>query len=271
MWGGQIPEWLNTDNPKLHIVYHKDYIPSEWLPTFSSRCIDMNLHRIDGLSDQFVYFNDDMFLVDSVKPSDFFVNGRPCDTAILSPQAFELTDSSAMYIAPMVDTALINKHFSKKAVLKKNQSKWFNLKYGLELLRTFTMLPYPHFIGFYMSHLPYSYLKSTYEEVWDTEPEILARACSHRFREPMDANHWIFSYWQYATGNFEPRSINFGHVTQVHGIEDAKQVSRMIPSGKYKVLCINDAVRNNADFKEIVDMVNGELQKHMPEKSSFER
>ena len=33
---GHLPEWLNTNTPKLHIVNHRDYIPAEYLPTFNS-------------------------------------------------------------------------------------------------------------------------------------------------------------------------------------------------------------------------------------------
>ena len=78
---GHLPSWLDTTNPKLNIVNHKDYIPPEYLPTFSSHTIELNLHRIEGLAEQFVYFNDDMFLNKPVRPDDFFKNGLPCDTA----------------------------------------------------------------------------------------------------------------------------------------------------------------------------------------------
>ena len=50
---GQIPDWLNTEHPKLHVVNHGDYIPKEYLPTFSSHTIELNLHRIAGLSEHF--------------------------------------------------------------------------------------------------------------------------------------------------------------------------------------------------------------------------
>ena len=43
---GHLPKWLNVNHPKLHIVNHKDYIPEEYLPTFNSHTIEMNLHRI---------------------------------------------------------------------------------------------------------------------------------------------------------------------------------------------------------------------------------
>src|SRR5699024_690064 len=78
---GHTPSWLNVKHPKLNIVKHEDYIPSKYLPTFSSRPIELNLHRIKGLSEQFVFFNDDMFLLKPVKKEDFFKNGLPRDIA----------------------------------------------------------------------------------------------------------------------------------------------------------------------------------------------
>ena len=60
---GHLPPWLDTSNPKLHVVNHKDFIPEEYLPTFSSHTIELNLHRIEGLAERFVYFNDDTFLM----------------------------------------------------------------------------------------------------------------------------------------------------------------------------------------------------------------
>ena len=48
---GHVPDWLDTTNPKLNIVNHKDYIPKEYLPTFNSNVIELNLHRIEDLSE----------------------------------------------------------------------------------------------------------------------------------------------------------------------------------------------------------------------------
>ncbi len=75
---GHVPEWLKTDAPKLKVVKHTDFIPEEYLPTFSSITIELNLHRIKDLSEHFVYFNDDMFLNQSVIPEDFF-SGRKAE------------------------------------------------------------------------------------------------------------------------------------------------------------------------------------------------
>ena len=43
---GHVPEWLNQEHPKLTIVNHKDYIPEEYLPTFSSHPIELNRKQL---------------------------------------------------------------------------------------------------------------------------------------------------------------------------------------------------------------------------------
>lgn len=58
---GHIPAWLNINNKKLIIIKHSDYMPSKYLPSFNSNAIELNMHRIKGLSEKFVYFNDDVF------------------------------------------------------------------------------------------------------------------------------------------------------------------------------------------------------------------
>ena len=77
---GHIPSWLNTDNKKLKIIKHEDYIPQEYLPTFNSNVIELFFDRIEGLSEHFVYFNDDMFVLSPMKEEDFFINGLPKDS-----------------------------------------------------------------------------------------------------------------------------------------------------------------------------------------------
>ncbi len=268
---GHIPEWLDTLHPKIHIVNHRDYLPEEWLPTFSSRCIDLNLHRIPGLSEQFVYFNDDTFLTAPVKPEFFFRDGFPCDAAVLYAQAFSLRDNVGMYFAPYVDTGLINKYFRKNKVIRANLRKWISLKYGKELLSTLTMLPYPHFVCFRNWHLPCSHLKSTYEEVWSREPEFLAKACSHRFREISDPNNYVFTYWQYATGRFVPRNPGAGKCFQIHNLKDAARAAACIAGQKYRMICLNDAITDTEKAGEIIDCVNQALDRILPEECSFEK
>ena len=69
---GQRPEWLDTSNPRLHLVSHRDYIPEKYLPTFNSTVLEFYLDRIPGLSERFVYFNDDFYLTSPTGPDRFF-------------------------------------------------------------------------------------------------------------------------------------------------------------------------------------------------------
>lgn len=69
----QIPDWLNTDSDLIRLVSHRDIFPEEqMLPTFNSHSIEACLHRIEGLSEHFIYFNDDFFLGSEVSKADFF-------------------------------------------------------------------------------------------------------------------------------------------------------------------------------------------------------
>ena len=80
-----LPTWLNTQNSKLHIVKHSDFIPQKYLPTFNSNVIELNMDRIDGIAEKFVNFNDDFFLNNPVKPTDFFVNNLPAIQIMHTP------------------------------------------------------------------------------------------------------------------------------------------------------------------------------------------
>ena len=84
---GHLPAWLRRDHPKLHIVNHRDFIPAEYLPTFNSNTIELNIHRIEGLADRFVLFNDDTFLTRGCRPEDFAAGGVRIVDACAHPQA----------------------------------------------------------------------------------------------------------------------------------------------------------------------------------------
>jgi len=69
------PSWIRKDHPKLNLVTHRDIFPDpDCLPTFNSNAIELNLHRIKGLSRRFLYFNDDVFLGRPITPRDFLTS-----------------------------------------------------------------------------------------------------------------------------------------------------------------------------------------------------
>ena len=169
---GHIPDWLNLDAPKLHFVRHRDFIPNHCLPTFNCNPIELNLHRIEDLSEQFVYFNDDTFLIDFVPENRFFRNGLPCDMAALN--VLQPSFSGIDHIQ-CNDIMLINKYFAKRDIIKYHFGKWFNLKYVSQWYRTAVLLPWHLHTGFVDPHMPNAYLKSTFEKIWELEYEILQK------------------------------------------------------------------------------------------------
>lgn len=263
---GHLPSWMNTDHPKLHIVNHKDFIPKEYLPTFNSHTIELNLHRIEGLAEQFVYFNDDMFINRPMKPEDFFMKGLPCDIFAMDCIYFG-KDSAGSYNSN--DMAVINDHFSKKQMLKENFTKWFRLRYGMKCLyRTVVLLPWSWFPGFFYQHLPSNFLKSTFEKVWENEAEILHETCKCRIRSTTNVNQWVMKYWQLASGNFYPRKKKMGCCYHIKS-ENIQKLLTSIRLGKDPMICINDTVQTT-NFQEKKQLIIEAFVTRLREKSSFE-
>ena len=263
---GHVPKWLDVNHPKLNIVYHKDYIPSRYLPTFNSHTIELNLHRIPGLSECFVYFNDDIFVTDTLSPSDFFKNGLPCDTFSLNCIFFG--NDSVGHIHGS-DIEAINRNFNKKRLMKKVWKKWFNPKNGLKnIVRTSLLMPWPWFPGLYYQHLANAYCKSTFETVWAFEEDNLDRTCCCRFRDFSNLNQWIFKFWQLASGAFYPRSSRLGRCFH---IKDSNYLGacNCIKESTYRLICLNDTA-NTTDFELKKNAVLSALEERFPHKSSFE-
>ena len=70
---GQIPHWLNLDNDRIKIITHDEIFKNKTdLPSFSSAAIESNLHHIPGLSENFLYLNDDILLNQPISIHDFY-------------------------------------------------------------------------------------------------------------------------------------------------------------------------------------------------------
>ncbi len=261
---GHLPNWLNVDNPKLHIVNHRDYIPEGYLPTFSSHVIELNMHRIPDLSERFVYFNDDIFILRGLKEEDFFIGNLPCDICVANAITPRLGEFSPILLQT---TSYINKNFDKRKDISKNIFKWFSPKYGSLLIRTICLMPWTFYTGFYNHHLAVAYNKSTLEEVWGKEPEILKQTCSHRFRNDMDVNQYIFRYWRLAKGEFVPHGI-LGKYKNLSGNND--YIYNAIRTRRFKLFCINDR-EDNYDFETEKSKMVDAFESIFPEKSEFER
>ena len=258
---GHYPEWLNLNHPKLDFVKHEDFIPSRYLPTFSPHPIELNIHRIPGLSDQFVYFNDDMFVVAPVKPTDFFIKGRPRDCAIRNvPMLYEIGHVN------LNDINLINKAFPFQKQFKANIWKWFNYRYGIRCLQNILFLPFVEFTGAKNTHVANSYTKETFEKVWEQFGDVLDQTCQRKFRSILNVNQWLFKYWQLVSGSFFPRRPGFGKTTN---IGDLKTLRQALARKKVKLLCLQDCDWMS-DITSLKQEAGALFQESFPEKSSFE-
>lgn len=264
---GHLPAWLNTEHPKLHIVNHNDYMDHDDLPCFNSEALEICIHRIPGLAEHFVYFNDDMFLLKDVEPTDFFQNDLPCDSAIMNVHCCELDIGGTL--CNFLNIGIINRHFTMKDVLKNDWKKWFNLKYGLNMLRNIYLLPCPRFPGMLMQHLPNSYNKSVFEELWNLEPNILKETAHQKFRSLQDVNQWLFKEWQLASGGFVPRSCRKLGTSLL--VRDTDVACNIIENQRYKMLSYNDEDISYEEFMVAKEKIKSSFEKIFPEKSLFEK
>lgn len=273
---GQLPDWINLNAKKLVWVKHEDYIPEEYLPTFSSNPIEINMHRIPGLADKFVYFNDDTFILRQLNVEHFFLNGLPVMSPLVSltvPK--EGINQHAHVLLNCVMT--INEHFEARKVICKNVKKWISpTKLGIKSsLRNCLPLILGYFPGFKLPHLPAPFLRSTLCEVWEEEENQLTDTSKHRFRSNNDLTQYLFTEWQLATGMFIPKKEN--RLGQYYELNDKQsvidQITDVIQFQKQPTICINDVLDNVTDqkFQNISDAVIEAFEKILPEKSSFEK
>lgn len=272
---GQCPEWLNFSNEKLCFVKHSDFIPEEYLPTFSSHVIEINLHRIESLSEHFVYFNDDTFITRPITPELFYKNGLPVLPAILRPILPQRTSSVLLGHVYINMVAAINRNFDIRKSISENKKKWFSTKcYGLKnTIATRFLMNYPAFVGFYREHMPSPIVKSTMKKVWDAESELMTTTSSNRFRSSYDTSQYIFRYWELAAGTFEPGKIGaLGECLHLRDGEKDKwlKICEHIKKQTYPMLCVNDSFNSNEDFEFAKKAVNEALHIILGEKSTFE-
>lgn len=260
---GHLPPWLDTSHPKLNVVRHSDFIPAEYLPTFSSIPIELNMHRIEGLSERFVYFNDDMFLCRSVSPERFFKGGLPRDTARLGVVPAERIGHN------ILECVRITARRHPKSDMRRHLGKWFNLDYTLsDMLKTLTLLPWNSFTGFKDTHMPQPFLKSTFLTLWNEEEAELDATCRHRLRTATDPSQWLMRYEQLASGQFEPIGMRDVKLAKLSD-DNMEQVGDILLSGRYSMVCIND---NNEieDPQAVRESLIRSFDALLPEKSSYE-
>lgn len=267
---GHLPPFLNVEHPKLHIVRHDEFISAEYLPTFSSHAIEMNIHRIPGLAEHFVYFNDDMFMLRPFNQDDFFREGLPCTYGGEVP--IELVGRIGTWQhAAVNDLGVVNAHFPKRESVARYGKKYRGRRYRWkDNLRTLLLekLHPDYFTGFKNIHAPAAYLKSAFREVWAAEPELLDATCRDRFRTSDNVNQWVVLWWQVASGRFAPAVID--NLVAAVREDTVDELCDAIEDQRHQYICVNDP-EEWIDFDKLSNRITASFDKLLPDKSSYEK
>ena len=218
---GQVPEWL-TETDRIRIVDHSEILASDALPTFNSHSIESALHRIEGLAEHFVYFNDDMFVGRPLRPEVFFTpNGltRLFQSAARVPGA-ENADTLA------VDTAAIR---------------------GRELLAS----RFGRVVAGKPLHSPYPLRKSVMHELEAEFPEIVKQTAYSRFRSPTDLSvaASFAQHYGFATGRGVLGEIDTEYVHVESGRLDW-HLDRIRLGLDLDTFCINETEQDGGDAED---------------------
>lgn len=268
---GQKPDWLDESHPKLRLVDHHDYIPNDYLPTFQAFTIELNLHRLPDLSETFVLFNDDMFLLRPCAPREFFRGGRPvlpCDLGIPN----WLGPSHASRI-------VLNNYGILKRSMDVNRLAWKNILKYTDVLSLGAVRAVKNLLSLAVNrtvfqgcfgHLALPHLKSTLAEVWQAHPETMERTCRHRFRNDDAVNQWLLSSWELVTGKFSP-----GNEKRMGGYiavceDNLALACTSIRRQKWPQVCLNDG-GTASDPGHCFEVLADAFEAILPEKSSFEK
>lgn len=228
----QVPEWVNRET--VNVVLHKDIIPAEYLPTFNCNPIEMHLHRIEGLDEEFLYFNDDMFPMKKCKATDFFRNGKGVIRVSYHIFAWDM--------------------FKK---ICRNSTRVAREALGIRS-KCYFMRP---------QHICSPMLKSVCEELYDkVEPTI--RKSITRVRTAENLNQYMFLDYMYLQGKIINERISKKHFSV--GIVSASKLRKFVTTPTHKMACINDVQLTQERFEELRKVLLDSFDQLLPNKSRFE-
>ena len=112
-------------------------------------------------------------------------------------------------------------------------------------------------------------MRSTLEEVWGKEPEILDLTARCRFRSKETVNQWLFLWWQLAKGTFEARADRSRAYTV--GNYRIELIEKTIRNQSCEILALQDPFDSKEDAEALNQRVRDALSQILPQKSSFEK
>ncbi|CAB4945285.1 unannotated protein [freshwater metagenome] len=198
---------------EVELVFHESFIDKKFLPTFSSRSLAANLHKIPGIAERFLYLNDDTFVASPTKPETWFtetgVRLRYSSTPV--PARSTLAKREVIYNARWATIDL--------AATK----GWQNIPGQIE-------------------HGAHPMLKSLMSELWAEFPKQFEQVSSSRFRTSTEiVPEWLHNLAAIGNGRAE---LVTGSTYKYIAINDITSVGGMaqvlIRRGRILTVCLND-------------------------------
>lgn len=238
---------FELSDDRIQIVDHKDFIPSEFLPTFNSNTIEMNFDLIEDLAERFVIFNDDTILIKPTYISDFFgVDGVPKDMGALDIfRPREQFDHITLN-----NLILINNLLPKKTLIKKNIKKYFSCVYGKQGLMGLAVVSGNTWTGWRNTHLPMAYTKSLFSKVYNRVPNLRENQSRRKFRTNEDVSHWLMRYYRLALGDFWPTNHNKLGLFATTELATLETTITNAINGEAKLLVLNDVPMDESEASQ---------------------
>ena len=226
----QVPQWVNRST--VHVVLHEEIIPQRFLPTFNSTAIEMFIHKVPGLQEQCLYFNDDTFPMLPCSEEDFFPGGLPATA--FSKGLF----TNGMFRAQVKNSDTL----ARKAA---------GMKPGIGYIRP--------------QHTCSPMLRSVMEEAYAKVEQELLQTISP-LRERRNCNQHFFLDYMFYTGRAVNRRISNKHLSLA--LTSPEKLAAFLEAPSTKLVCINDVRVNDEDAMR--EAMLGGFEKRFPQRSRFE-
>ncbi len=243
---GQTPAWLDTTNPRVTVVDHSEILPPEARPCFNSAVIEYFLYRIPGLSEYFLYANDDMFFGAPVEPGFFFdADGRPFVRLI--PKVW----GKLRYVVKKALGVGIG-YYRRSVFLAAHEVERVSGRY-------YSAIPHHNIDAYRLSDN-----RQVAEEVF---ADKVAAMLPHHIRTDGDLQRVALSYWALATGRAIEKPVTGKHESvriKLHKPRNLDVIRRYSPT----LFCLNDSQRVTDDDRA---RIRPFLEELFPEPSAFEK
>nr|WP_234390538.1 stealth family protein [Streptomyces sp. MMG1533] len=240
----QVPRWLDTGVPGLRVISHKEiFSDPSLLPTFNSHAIESQLHHIDGLSEHFLYFNDDVFLGRPVVPQDFFL-----------PNGLTKFFPSKVLIPPGEPTA----QDVPIAAAGKNNRALIEAAFGTV-------------ISHKMKHTPHALRRSVLDEMEARFPAQHHATASHRLRSLDDVSFVssLHHYYAFHTARAVPAHLRYAYLDVSHPALSTR-LAALLARRDRQVFCLNDTVSAEQELDAQQALLTAFLEAYFPVPSPYE-